>query len=87
MDIEKVYIWFIEKFSLFFFLIVDIEWKMIDVFKVWGLKKFMGCEYDGIYWIMFIINEKGVIIYIIDKLKMKIYGEEILNLEWLEDCK
>lgn len=80
MDTEKAHTRFIEKFSLPFPLLADTERKMIDAFKVWGLKKFMGREYDGIHRTTFIINEKGVITHIIEKPKTKIHGEEILNL-------
>ena len=81
MDTEQMHTRFIEKFSLPFPLIADTERKMIDAFKVWGLKKFMGREYDGIHRTTFIINEKGIITHIIEKPKTKIHGEEILNLE------
>ncbi|TSJ39987.1 thioredoxin-dependent thiol peroxidase [Fluviicola chungangensis] len=81
MDTEKMHTRFIEKFSLPFSLIADTERKMIDAFKVWGLKKFMGREYDGIHRTTFVINEKGIITHIIEKPKTKIHGEELLNLD------
>lgn len=81
MDTEKMHTRFIEKFSLPFPLIADTERKMIDAFKVWGLKKFMGREYVGIHRTTFVINEKGIITHIIEKPKTKIHGEELLNLE------
>lgn len=80
MDTEKMHTRFIEKFSLPFPLIADTERKMIDAFKVWGLKKFMGREYDGIHRTTFVMNEEGTITHIIEKPKTKIHGEEILNL-------
>ncbi|MNU96292.1 putative peroxiredoxin bcp [compost metagenome] len=80
MDTEKMHTRFIEKFSLPFPLIADTERKMIDAFKVWGLKKFMGREYDGIHRTTFVVNEEGIITHIIEKPKTKIHGEEILNL-------
>lgn len=80
MDTEKMHTRFIEKFSLPFPLIADTERKMIDAFKVWGLKKFMGREYDGIHRTTFVMNENGIITHIIEKPKTKIHGEEILNL-------
>jgi peroxiredoxin Q/BCP len=80
MDTEKVHNRFIEKFSLPFPLLADTERKMIDAFKVWGWKKFMGREYEGIHRTTFIISEQGIITHIIEKPKTKIHGEEILNL-------
>jgi len=80
MDTEKAHTRFIEKFSLPFPLLADTERKMIDAFKVWGWKKFMGREYEGIHRTTFIISEQGIITHIIEKPKTKIHGEEILNL-------
>ncbi|MDR0801606.1 thioredoxin-dependent thiol peroxidase [Fluviicola sp.] len=80
MDTEKMHTRFSEKFSLPFPLIADTKRKMIDAFRVWGLKKFMGREYDGIHRTTFIVNEKGIITHIIEKPKTKIHGEEILDL-------
>jgi peroxiredoxin Q/BCP len=80
MDTEKSHTKFSEKFSLPFPLIADTERKMIDAFQVWGPKKFMGREYDGIHRTTFVIDEQGIITHIIDQPKTKIHGEEILNL-------
>jgi thioredoxin-dependent peroxiredoxin len=81
MDTGQTHTRFIEKFGLPFPLIADTERKMIDAFKVWGLKKFMGREYDGIHRTTFLVDEKGIITHILDKPKTKIHGEEILNLD------
>lgn len=80
MDSEKSHFRFAEKNQLPFPLIADTERKMIDAFQVWGLKKFMGREYDGIHRTTFIIDEKGIITHIIDKPKTKIHSEEIFEL-------
>lgn len=79
MDSEKSHIRFAEKNQLPFPLIADTERKMIDAFRVWGPKKFMGREYDGIYRTTFIINEKGIIMHIIEKPKTKLHAEEIFE--------
>ena len=71
---------FIAKNNLPFPLIVDEDRKMIDAFGVWGEKKFMGRTYDGIHRTTFIIDEAGIVAYIITKPKTKIHGEEILDL-------
>jgi thioredoxin-dependent peroxiredoxin len=80
MDTDKMHQRFSEKFNLPFPLIADTERKMIDSFKVWGLKKFMGREYDGIHRTTFVINENGVITHILEKPNTKNHGEEVLNL-------
>ena len=49
-------------------------------FGVWGKKKFMGKEYDGIHRMTFIINEKGIIDFVFDKVKTKEHSSQILNV-------
>lgn len=70
---------FADKYELPFPLLADTERKIIEAFGVWGYKKFMGKEYDGIHRTTFIVNSKGVIDTIIDKPKTKIHAEEILD--------
>jgi peroxiredoxin Q/BCP len=70
---------FADKYQLPFPLLADTERKIIEAFGVWGYKKFMGKEYDGIHRTTFIINSNGVIDAIIDKPKTKIHSEEILD--------
>jgi peroxiredoxin Q/BCP len=72
---------FIDKYGLEFPLIADEEMKVIKAFGVWGRKKFMGKEYDGIIRKTFIIDEKGIIERVIDKVKTKSHAEQILNPE------
>lgn len=71
---------FIKKFKLPFPLIADIDRKVIEAFGVWGKKKFMGREYDGILRTTFIIDEHGVITDIIEKVKTKNHAAQILEL-------
>jgi len=78
-DDEKKHTKFIEKYSLPFPLLADTDKKMITDYGVWGLKKFMGKEYDGIHRTTFLLNEEGVIVDIIEKPKTKAHAEEILE--------
>lgn len=71
---------FIDKFSLPFPLITDENRELIEQFGVWGPKKFMGKEYDGIHRTTFLINEHQTIVGIIDKPKTKEHAEEILEI-------
>lgn len=71
---------FINKFQLPFSLISDTEKVMIRDFDVWGEKKFMGRVYDGILRTTFVIDEKGVINHIINKVKTKTHSEQIMDL-------
>jgi len=71
---------FIEKYDLPFPLIADEDKSVIRLFGVWGPKKFMGKEYDGIHRTTFLIDEKGEIHDVITKPKTKAHAEEILEL-------
>lgn len=70
---------FINKNELPFPLLADEDKVVINAFGVWGAKKFMGREYDGIHRATFIIDEKGVIEQVITKVKTKAHTEQILG--------
>jgi len=70
---------FITKYDLTFPLIADTEKEIIQAFGVWGPKKFMGKEYDGIHRTTFVINEEGVIEKVIKKVKTKDHTAQILE--------
>ena len=78
-DDEKSHQKFTEKFDLPFPLIPDTEKKVIQDYGVWGRKKFMGREYDGVFRTTFVIDEEGKIEEIIDKVKTKEHTEQILK--------
>lgn len=80
MDDEKSHHKFIAKHDLPFPLIPDTERKLLELFNVWGWKKFMGREYDGIHRTTFAIDEKGIIKGIILKPKTKDHAAEILEI-------
>ena len=71
---------FADKFTLPFPLIADEDRTIIDLFGVWGPKKFMGKEYDGIHRTTFLINENQQIVGIIEKPKTKDHATEILEI-------
>jgi peroxiredoxin Q/BCP len=70
---------FKKKYELPFPLIADEDKSVIKAFDVWGPKKFMGKEYEGIHRTTFIIDEKGIIVDIIKKVKTKAHAEQILT--------
>jgi len=69
---------FKNKYELPFPLLADEDKSVINAFGVWGPKKFMGKEYDGIHRTTFIINEEGKIEEVISKVKTKAHAEQIL---------
>jgi thioredoxin-dependent peroxiredoxin len=70
---------FIDKNKLPFPLLADEEKLVIEAFGVWGPKKFMGREYDGIHRTTFVINENGIIENVISKVKTKEHANQILG--------
>lgn len=71
---------FIDKNNLPFPLLADEDKAVIEAFGVWGPKKFMGREYDGIHRATFVIDESGVIEDIISKVKTKAHAEQIITV-------
>ncbi|TXK70920.1 thioredoxin-dependent thiol peroxidase [Mesonia sp. HuA40] len=69
---------FKQKHELPFPLIADEDKSLINAFGVWGPKKFMGKEYEGIHRKTFIIDENGIIENVIDKVKTKDHAAQIL---------
>lgn len=78
-DTQKKQLNFKNKFGLPFPLLADTEHAVIDTFGVWGPKKFMGRTFDGIHRKTFVINEKGIVESIIDKVKTKDHAAQILK--------
>lgn len=70
---------FEEKEQLNFTLLSDEDHAIADAFGVWGLKKFMGKEYDGIHRISFLIDENGVVEKVFDKFKTKDHHQVVLD--------
>ncbi|MGB1185043.1 MAG: thioredoxin-dependent thiol peroxidase [Schleiferiaceae bacterium] len=71
---------FATKQELNYNLIADEEKSIIEAFEAWGLKKFMGREFDGIYRHTYVIDENGVIEKVLEKVKTKEATEQILAL-------
>lgn len=77
-DSEKKQQKFVDKYDLPFPLLADEDHTVINGFGVWGPKKFMGREYDGIHRTTFVIDEKGVLEDVILKVKTKDHTAQIL---------
>ncbi len=69
---------FIKKYALPFSLLADEDLTISNAYGVWGDKVLFGREYKGIIRTTFIINEKGVIEKLIDKVESKDHANQIL---------
>ncbi|WP_434144706.1 thioredoxin-dependent thiol peroxidase [Photobacterium leiognathi] len=70
---------FIERDNLNFTLLSDEDHAVAEQFGVWGLKKFMGREYDGLHRISFLIDENGTIEHVFNKFKTKNHHQVVLD--------
>lgn len=77
-DTEKKHQNFIKKYKLPFHLLADTDKKVLNDYGVWGPKKFMGREFDGIHRTTFVIDESGIIEEVITKVKTKAHAEQIM---------
>ncbi|WP_413162515.1 thioredoxin-dependent thiol peroxidase [Aeromonas salmonicida] len=71
---------FEERDSLNFRLLADEDHAVADAFGVWGPKKFMGKEYDGIHRLSFLIDEEGKVVHCFDKFKTSDHHQVVLDL-------
>jgi thioredoxin-dependent peroxiredoxin len=78
LDSEKSHQKFTEKFSLPFRLLADTDRKLSESYGTYGQKKFMGREYMGNHRMTFLIDEKGKIKKIFEKVKPEDHAEEVL---------
>lgn len=78
-DSSKKHENFIKKFDFPFSLLADTEREVLNAYGVWGLKKFMGREYDGVHRTTFVIDEEGKIEQVIKKVKTKDHAAQILS--------
>ncbi|MEQ5791633.1 thioredoxin-dependent thiol peroxidase [Muricauda sp. NFXS6] len=78
-DSEKKQSNFKNKYEFPFPLLADEDHTVINTFGVWGPKKFMGREYDGIHRTTFVIDGDGVVENVIEKVKTKDHAAQILS--------
>jgi peroxiredoxin Q/BCP len=69
---------FADKFQLPFALLADEQKTVIQAFGAWGRKRFMGREFDGILRQSFLVDPKGRIAKVYDKVKPEGHAEEVL---------
>lgn len=69
---------FAEKYELHFPLLADEKKEVVHAYGVWGLKKFMGREYEGILRVSFLINPEGKIAKVYDPVKPELHAKEVL---------
>lgn len=79
-DSQKRQTNFRNKYDFPFPLIADEDKTLINIFGVWGPKKFMGKSYEGIHRMTFLVDQNGVVEHVIQKVKTKDHAAQILEL-------
>jgi thioredoxin-dependent peroxiredoxin len=77
-DSVKSHINFKKKYDLPFSLIADEDHSVAEAFGVWGEKSMYGKTYMGILRTTFVIDEKGKIVNVIDKVNTKAHSSQLL---------
>lgn len=78
-DSQKKQANFKNKYDFPFPLLADEDHTVINAFGVWGPKKFMGKEYDGIHRKTFVVDGSGKVSKVIDKVKTKDHAAQLLE--------
>lgn len=79
IDDQKSHKKFEKKFSLPFRILVDSDKKMVNDYGIWGEKLFMGRIIVSTYRTTFLINEKGKIDHIIEKVVSGKHAQQIIE--------
>jgi len=77
-DSQKKQANFRNKYEFPFPLLADEDHTVINAFGVWGPKKFMGKEYEGIHRMTFVVNGDGKVSKVIEKVKTKDHAAQLL---------
>ena len=77
-DSVESHVKFKKKFNLPFPLLADVGHKTCDMYGVWGPKKFMGREYEGVLRTTFLIDAEGIISRVFEKVRPSEHSKEVL---------
>lgn len=78
-DSPKSHAKFKAKYNLPFTLLADTEREVCQMYGVWGRKKYMGKEYDGVLRTTFLIDAEGIIKKVYENVKPADHSSEILS--------
>ena len=77
-DTSASHLKFKDKYSLPFPLLADANHVVCDQYGVWGPKKFMGREFDGVLRTTYLIDPAGRVQKVFENVKPTGHSEEIL---------
>lgn len=68
------------KYNLPFSLLADTDHTVCELYGVWGRKKFMGKEYDGVFRTTFLIDKDSTILRVFENVKPEGHSQEVLKV-------
>jgi peroxiredoxin Q/BCP len=77
-DSEKSHVRFREKYGLPFTLLADTDHAVAEQYGVWGEKKYMGRTYFGVQRTTFVIDERGTVKRVLEKVKPATHADDVL---------
>lgn len=78
-DTSRSHAKFKAKFQLPFPLLADADHKVCDLYAVWGPKKFMGREYEGVLRTTYLIDSQGNIARVFENVRPAEHSAEVLE--------
>jgi peroxiredoxin Q/BCP len=69
---------FAEKYGLPFTLLADEDHAVSEAYGVWGTKKMMGHEFQGIRRTSFLIDKDGMIEKVYENVKPELHADQVL---------
>ncbi len=79
-DSAERHLKFKEKHNIPYHLVADTEKEIASSYGVYGLKKMYGREYLGIFRTTFVIDESGIIVLVVKKVKTKEHTGQLKKL-------
>lgn len=70
---------FSQKFEFQYPLLADEDHQVAKAYGVWGTKKSFGREYEGVHRTTFVIDERGRIEHVFEKVKPQDHSLEVLG--------
>jgi len=78
-DTSKKHLKFKTKHQLPFTLLADEDHQVCELYQVWGRKKFLGKEYDGVFRTSYLIDPDGIIQKVFNNVKPEIHSADVLE--------
>ena len=60
-------------------LLADVDHAVCEAYGVWGRKKFMGNEYDGVFRTTFVIGKDGQVVKVFENVKPDGHSAQVLE--------